>query len=227
MRLTQVINVLFLLGICMPVTSHADVSSSPSVELGAKGGYALVTLYRGNGVQGSSQIRARNSFLAGVSSLLTMYVTDQVQLGAQAELLMVRRGAEAEANGLVVTSYDFNYLELPAMGRVKLPVSSWIEPYAVVGPRFGFLLRVESTDINGNVRDESDGTNKFDLGISAGLGALFHVGSRTMLSLEARYDQSVMNRIDASVETSADQRHRAFFLIFGASIGVGEQTSAY
>ena len=214
-----------LLSVSVPLMAQAEEGKGPSFELGAKGGYALVTFFRGTGVQGSSQLRARNSFLVGASSQYRMYATDRVNLGVEADLLFIRRGAEAEYDGHVDTSWQLSYFELPVLVRVLLPLSGWVDPYIAAGPRLGFLLSAKSTDTNGNVRDEADGTSTLDVGFSAGAGALIHTGSRVMLSLEGRYDQSFMNRID-SVDTTADQRHRAFFLMLGVSMGIGGRAPA-
>jgi opacity protein-like surface antigen len=116
-------------------------------------------------------------------------------------------------------------MEFPVLGRVSVGLAGPVSPYIVVGPRFGLLLSAESIDVNGNARDESDGTNTLDVGFSAGAGALIQVGSRVMLSIEGRYDQSLMNRLDLDgEEVTNDQRHRAFFLMLGVSMGIGAAT---
>jgi opacity protein-like surface antigen len=150
-----------------------------------------------------------------------------MHLGVQPELLFVRRGAEGELDGRIVAVWQLSYLEFPVLGRVSFPLFGSISPYIVAGPRFGLLLSAKTTDINGYVQDSSDSTNTFDFGFSAGTGAVFQVGSRVMLSLEARYDQSLMNRIKLSGdEVTNDQRHRAFFLLLGVSMGIGDAAPA-
>jgi opacity protein-like surface antigen len=207
-----------------PLTAHADGWTFPSVEVGARAAYSRITFFRGSGVQGSGKLRSKNGFAGGLSSHYELHATETVRLGVQAEILFAQRGAKGEYEGRIIGDWQLNYLELPVLGRFLLPVSSAFGPYIVAGPRFGLLLSAESTDVNGNARDESDGTNKFDVGFSVGAGALFHAGSRMVLSLEGRYDQSLMNRIDDSVDTTADQRHRAFFLMLGVSMGIGSPT---
>lgn len=211
----------------MPSTLHADERMVSPFELGARGAYSRVTLFRGSDSQGAGKLRSRNSFAAGLSSYYGLHATEWVYLGAQPELLFVRRGAEAEYEGLVVGIFQHSYLELPILGHVRFPLSGTVSPYIVAGPRLGLLLRAETTDANGNVRDSSDSTSSFDVGFSAGAGALIHVSSRVMLTIEGRYDQSLTNRLKPDGEEGAnDQRHRAFFLMLGVSMGIGDPAPA-
>lgn len=209
-----------LLWVNMPLAAHADDATGPSLVLGATGAYGRVTFFRGSDVQGIAKLRSRNGFAFGISSQYRLYATGPVQLGVHSELLYTRRGVRVEYEGSD-SGYRLDYLELPILGRTLFSLSGPIQPYIVVGPRIGLLLSAERIDANGNVQDDSDSTNTFDLGFNAGAGAVFHASSHVMLSIEARYDQSLMNRIDSRVDTTADQRHRAFFLLLGVSMGVG------
>lgn len=223
MRLLRFIAISILLWFGMPSMVQANQPTNSAFEVGPKAAYSRVTFFRGSGVQGSGKLRSKNSFAAGLSSHHRLYATEAMQLGIQPELFFVRRGAKGEYEDRIIGTWQLSYIELPVLARMLFPLSGAVEPYVVAGPRLGVLLSAESTDVNGNVRDESDGTNFFDFGFSAGAGALFHAGSHVTLSLEGRYDQSLMNRID-SVETTADQRHRAFFLMLGLSMGIGSTT---
>jgi opacity protein-like surface antigen len=219
MKLPQRIILTALMWAIVSLPAQAD-ETTPSFGLGVTGAYSRVTFFRGSGVEGVAKLRSRNSFAFGINSHYRLYATDRIQFGVQPELLYARRGVRVEYAGSN-SGYQLDYLELPLLGRILLLTSGAVQPYVAVGPRFGLLLSAERTDANGSVRDESDDTNTFDLGFSAGAGALIHVGSRVMISIEGRYDQSLMNRIDDNVDTTADQRHRAFFLMLGVSMGIG------
>ena len=226
MKLLRCIGLPILLWIGLPSAAHADDRETPPVDLGITGGYGRVTFFRGNGIEGAGKLRSKDGFAFGISGHYRLHTADQMNLGIHSELLFVRRGVRYEYQGDDLGADRLSYLEFPALMRVEIPSVRPLMPYVVVGPRFGLLMSAESTDANGSVRDESDQTNRLDIGFSAGAGALIHVGSRMMLSLEGRYDQSLMNRIDDSVDTTADQRHRAFFLMLGVSMGVGAPTAA-
>lgn len=191
------------------------------LEVGTRAAYGRVTFFRGGGVKGVTTLKYRSGFAFGIFTQYRLSAMERIHVGVQPELLFARRGAEAEYEDLIIGAWQLSYLELPILGRALFPLSGPVEPYVVAGPRFGVLLSSESIDFNGNVRDESDATNTFDFGFSAGAGVVVHVGSRVMLTIEGRYDQSLMNRIDSRVDTTADQRHRAFFLLLGVSMGVG------
>jgi hypothetical protein len=213
--------VAILLWLSVPVTAHAE-ETSPPFEVGATGAYSRVTFFRGSGIEGAGKLRSKNSFAVGLSSHYRLHAAELVHLGVRPEVLFVRRGADGELNGRIVADWRLSYLEFPILGRVLFPVTRSVSPYLLAGPRIGLLLSAESTDVNGFLRDESGYTNTFDFGFSAGLGAVFRVGSRFMLSVDARYDQSLINRIKPEgEEVTNDQRHRAFFLMFGFSMGLG------
>jgi opacity protein-like surface antigen len=221
MRAMQWIVIFVAIWFAIPAAS-AEEQTPSALELGARTAYGQVTLFRGSGIQGNTNLQYRSGFAFGISSYLRLRSVDLVHLGAQADLLFVRRGAEVESAGAIINTFQLSYVELPVLGRVSLGLAGPVSPYVVVGPRFGLLLSAESIDVNGNVRDESDGTNTVDVGFSAGAGALIYVGSRMMLTIEGRYDQSLMNRLDFDGgEVTNDQRHRAFFLMLGVSMGLG------
>ena len=227
MRLFSWILLSILLSFSLAATAHADKQTDFPFEVGAKAAYSRITFFRGSGIQGAGKLRSRNSFAAGLSSHYRLHTTKRVHLGVQPELLFVRRGADGELDGRIVAAWHLSYLEVPALGRVSFPLSGSVSPYIVAGPRFGLLLSAETTDVNGNVQDGSDSTNTFDFGFSAGAGAVFHVGSGIMVSIDGRYDQSLLNRIKLSTdEVTNDQRHRAFFLMLGVSMGIGAPAPA-
>lgn len=207
--------------------AYAEEQTQPPLELGARAAYGQVTLFRGSGIQGNTDLQYRSSFAFGISAYRRIYDAERMHFGAQVDLLFARRGAEVESAGVIINTFQLGYAELPIMGRALLALDGPVSPYVVAGPRFGLLLSAESIDVNGNIRDETDGTNKLDFGFSAGVGALVHIDSRVTLTIEGRYDQSLMNRLDFDgEEVTNDQRHRAFFLMLGVSMGIGSPARA-
>jgi opacity protein-like surface antigen len=228
MRSLRWIVLLILLGSGIPC-AHAEDQSQFSFDLGTKAAYGRVNFFRGSGIQGETDLKYRSGFAFGVTSHSRLHRTGRIHFGVQPELLFVRRGAEAEYEGVILGTFRLSYLELPVFGRALFSLSNAVSPYIIAGPRFGLLLSATNTNAFGNERDESDGTNTLDFGFSVGAGALIHIGSRTILTIESRYDQSLMNRLDFDgEEVTNDQRHRAFFLMLGVSMGIGspKRTSA-
>lgn len=221
MKLLRCIGLPILLWIGLPSAAHANDQETPPFDLGVTAAYGRVTFFRGSGIEGAGKLRSKDGFAFGISAHYRLHTADPIRFGIHSDLLFVRRGVRYEYQGDDLGSDQLSYLEIPVLVRVRIPPFRPVAPYIVVGPRFGLLLSAESTDANGNVQDESDQTNTLDVGFSAGAGALIQVGSRMMFTIEGRYDQSLMNRLDFDgEEVTNDQRHRAFFLIFGVSMGI-------
>lgn len=222
MTVMRGVAITVLLSFLLPIPLHAAPLEETTLEIGAKAAYGHVTFFRGGGIQGVSTLKYRSGFAIGLFCHHAILATERLNLGVQPELLFVRRGAELEYQGAIVDTVVLDYLDVPVLARAFYPISDSINPYIIAGPRFGVLLGGTSKDVNGTVRDRSDSTNSFDIGITAGVGALIPVGTRFVLTLEGRYDQSLVNSVKASgEEVTNDQRHRAFFLMLGVSMGIG------
>jgi hypothetical protein len=112
------------------------------------------------------------------------------------ELTYVQKGAvftseltDSQGNfvGLMESRLQLNYLEIPVMVRVPLPIGA-VESSAVIGPTLGVGLgaKVESDDPSAPSRDLSGDLEPLDLGGTIGLGARFGSGPNRLL-VEARY----------------------------------------
>ncbi len=94
----------------------------------------------------------------------------------QPEILYSQKGAKIDAEipylGTVTTKIWTNYIEIPIMAKVTIPV---VPIYAMVGPYIGYALNGKvdidgtSTSVSGSELEDG-GTKRFDYGLNFGLG---------------------------------------------------------
>lgn len=87
--------------------------------------------------------------------------------------------------GIVETHLRLNYLEVPLLVRLSLPLEAPITPYLIGGPTVAFALSGKFESNNGD-GDLSDDMEAIDLGVTGGLGARFGRGP-VRFAVEARY----------------------------------------
>jgi hypothetical protein len=141
-------------------------------------------------------------------------------LDLRIEALYTQKGSKQTSDaltGLGVT-YDvnsvYNYFEIPIMAKIKLgPV------YVTAGPYFAYALSGDiETTIAGVTATEAvdfatDGINKFDYGVTAGLGAQFGIGPLAAFA-EVRGAMGMANMYDVP---TADE----FMKNMGLALSVG------
>ena len=120
-------------------------------------------------------------------------VVPSVALGVEA--LYVMKGAtfisqrtdQFEPLREVEVHLRLHYIEVPALVRLSLPLRNGFTPYVIAGPTVALAVRgkVDDEDIDAHA-DVSDDLERFDVGVTGGVGARFGAG-RTRFGLEARY----------------------------------------
>lgn len=158
-------------------------TNSTSATFGIKGGINFTNLY----VDDVDDTNMLTSFNAGVFAELPL--TQGVAIVP--ELNFSRKGSEVENTILTETyksKFKLSYLEIPVL--LKLNLSENFSLHA--GPYGAFLLdaKTDIVDENGDNVDtidyDTDDFNKFDFGLSAGLGLDFNA-----LSIGARYNHGL------------------------------------
>lgn len=101
--------------------------------------------------------------------------------------------------GTVEGHLKLRYLEVPVLLRASLPPRGTFEPYAVLGPAFGFALGAEfEVDTPGFVdQDLGNDLKDVDMGGTVGLGAIIGRGPYR-LTVETRYSTSFGDLWDIS-----------------------------
>lgn len=202
-----------------PCATHAEEdAAAPTYRIGLSGGLGRTTFYRGSG-SGVLEYTYENGYGGGVFGSVGFHRATWGELGGRTEVLWFRKGARAWFDSNTPGSiYRLDYLDVPVLAYLRIPVSEPLHIHAIAGPRLGFQLDGKRTDVNGNVQDIDD-FRKVDLGISVGLGASFKNSARFEVMLEGRYDQGLLDIADANADV--DLRHRAFFLTLGISMELG------
>jgi hypothetical protein len=159
---------------------QAQTNSSNESQFGVKGGVNFSNIY-------DTEVDDNNvltSFNAGFYA--TLPVGDIISI--QPEILYSRKGGELNYDNAITTGtaqFKLNYLEVPVLFKVN--ITDNLSVYA--GPYFAYLLDAEvNNDADGEAIDfedayDNDDFNKFDVGISGGIGYEFN-----SLGIGARYN---------------------------------------
>lgn len=118
------------------------ISLYGQVNLGFKGGMSLATI---GGADAGDDTGYKTGF--GVGAFLEFPVNDVVSI--QPELLYMQRGAEETEGGATYT-IAVDYVEIPVLLRLNVPVEGSVAPYFLVGPSISFKSGCE-------LRYEEDG----------------------------------------------------------------------
>jgi len=147
---------------------HAQ-DNNVNTEFGVKGGFNMSNL-----IDSGDDVNDNNvlyGFNAGVYA--TLPISDFVAI--QPELLFTTKGAELEYNNVLEGNAKFrlNYIELPLLVRVNITKNFNVH----AGGYASYLVSSKVTgdgDIAFDEAVDTDDLNKFDAGVSAGLGVDFN-----------------------------------------------------
>jgi hypothetical protein len=157
---------------------HAQ-SENVTTEFGVKGGFNMSNLY--NSDDDVDDENVLYGFNAGVYA--TLPISDYIAI--QPELLFTTKGAELEYNNDLLqgnAKFKLNYIELPLLVRVNITKNFNIQ----AGGYASYLVSSKVTgdgDIDFNEEVDTDDLNKFDAGLSAGVGVDF-----SPISIGVRYN---------------------------------------
>ncbi len=117
-------------------------------------------------------------------------------------------------------SIVFDYIEVPAMLKLRFPVNRKVMPYVGIG-LFAAMAFQSEAKINGNKNKEArDQWNSLDGGLLFGVGSFFTLTKQLMASAELSYAYGLMDLIDHGnwkVMTDSDEIFSRD-LIFSAAI---------
>ena len=161
--------ILFILALLVTIsTTYAQ-----GITGGLKAGMNIANLH-GDGVEGFGY-ESKMGFCAG--GFITFKVANIIAI--QPEILYTQKGTKWEEEFVGETwkiTYNFNYLEIPILLKVIMPIQGMIKPHLFVGPYFAYNLTAKvKTRYNGLDFDEvikdSDFGAVFGGGIDFGLPA--------------------------------------------------------
>lgn len=194
-----------------------------SLTLGGKVG--LVVANVGGDIEDAvGELDSKTGFAAG--GFLTIGLSPIFDI--QPEVLFVQKGAKQEAAG-VEAKVKINYVEIPVLVRVNLPVqgATPIKPHVYGGPSISLELSCDIEEEGGGLSaevacdDTSVGleTKSLDFGIVLGGGVGFGVGAG-MLTVDGRYVLGLTDINDVA-GSPFDAKNRAFEIFVGYGVNLG------
>jgi len=143
-------------------------------------------------------------------------------LQLQSELLFVTKGATNHIDlvngsgtqvGTAKGTFALDYLEIPVLARVALPIHGPVRPSLLVGPAFAFKLKSRYSLAPALMSSgDLDFVTSTDVGLVMGAGVGLHRGTRGVL-LDARYTLGLTNVWGTLGSLNA--RNRTFALMAG------------
>jgi len=168
---------LFLFLLCI---FAAGSVTAGGLDFGIKGGINIANIYGDD----PEEIDWKTGFAGGIFfdwGITTLF-------GIQPELLYVQDGSKTEFME-VDWKLKFNYLQIPVLAKVDLPVGGSLIPVLYAGPYVSLLLdsklTLETADNDASV-DLKDYTKSYDAGLVFGAALEFGAGPGKM-TLEGRY----------------------------------------
>ena len=180
------------------------------VMFGLKGGLSEANL--------SGDAVTNNSYKPGLVAGAFMSYDITSIFSIQPEGLFVMKGAKFDSAG--VTAKDkINYIEIPILLKVNLPVGGNIRPSIYAGPTFNFLVTAKVSD--GEEIDIKDQVASTDIGLVAGAALAYQMESASIF-VEGRYDVGFMTIVkdaDAVTGDKADITNSGFQFMVGFGVG--------
>lgn len=158
---------------------HAQ-DNNVNTEFGVKGGFNMSNLYQSK----ADDDNVLYGFNAGVYA--TLPISDFIAI--QPEILFTTKGAELDYNNAIAsgnTKFRLNYIEVPLLVRVNITKNFNIH----AGGYASYLVSSKVTgdgDIIFDQEIDTDNLNKFDAGLSAGVGVDFNP-----ISIGLRYNHGL------------------------------------
>ena len=108
----------------------------------------------------------------------------------------------------------FDYLELPALFRLSIPIDGSIRPYLLLGPTLGINVgcSIEADAGQGPVsqdcEDIGESVRRLDLGLTGGLGVAIRLSGDVSITLDALYNLGLLPVDSGRVNSSSSDKHR-------------------
>lgn len=139
-------------------------------------------------------------------------------LSIQPELLFTTKGADLDGedrgvpgSGTGNVSYEFGYLEIPLLLKLRTPTGGAVRPNVFAGPTLGIKLYGELDD-----DDLDDELKSTDWGITAGAGLDFASYGRRTITLDGRYTWGLVDVFDVTGDPEA--RNAGFIVTLGIGL---------
>ena len=190
----------------LPTGMSAETHYKPHISLGVRGGVTFSEM--------AFSPNVKQSFLMGSAGAVTFRYSEEKIFGVIAEFGWSQRGWEENFEGAPISySRQLTYLKLPLLTHIYFG-SRRFKCFVNLGPEFSMMIgeKIRSDFDYRNPFDNPDFPsrnrqveqmwtdihNKFDYGITAGIGFEFYVQPRHSITLECRYYYGLGNIFPAS-----------------------------
>ncbi len=160
--------------------------SQPSLSLGLEGGLNLANV----SITPSQTSNSRTGLIIG--GVLDIGISRNI--GVTTGLRFTMKGFQVTNQGVTFTD-KLNYLEVPALLKVKFPLTE-VKPYLVGGPVLGIRISASEEQSNGTQTADVDASSAYesiDFGLLFGGGLDFNVATKTDLFIQAGYGFGLSN----------------------------------
>jgi hypothetical protein len=174
-----------LLAVLMAV-STISVYSQPTLSLGLEGGLNLANV----SITPSQTSNSRTGLIIG--GVLDIGISRNI--GVTTGLRYTMKGFQVTNGGVTFTD-KLNYLEVPALLKVKFPLTE-VKPYLVGGPVLGIRVSASEEQSNGTQTADVDASSAYetiDFGLLFGGGLDFNIANKTDLFIQAGYGFGLSN----------------------------------
>jgi hypothetical protein len=168
------------------VLTSFSVYAQPSLSLGIEGGLNLANV----SITPSQTSNSRTGLIVG--GILDIGISNNI--GIQGGLRYIMKGFQVTNGGATFTD-KLNYIEVPALLKVKFPLTE-VKPYLVGGPVLGIRVSASEEQSNGTQTADVDASSAFesiDFGLLFGGGLDFKVATKTDLFIQAGYSFGLSN----------------------------------
>lgn len=219
-----IFHIILLFASCLTISmpARAETHYRPHISIGAHGGMAMSRI--------SFSPEVPQGWYMGPTFGVQARYAEEKLVGVMAELNFTQRGWKEtfEDNPELQYSRNLTYVTLPIMTHISFG-SSRFKCIVNLGPEFGFMLS-EKISSNFDYRHPGDLLpptrrvnqmsmdikNKFDYGITAGLGAEYYLTPRNSVYIEGRFYYGLGNIFSA---TKADEFSASRVMTIGVTAG--------
>lgn len=181
---------------CIPVTAKAETHYKPRVSIGGRAGMSMAVM--------SFSPSVKQSWLQGTAGAVTIRYVEEKLFGLIAEIGWSQRGWAENFEEETPCSYSrsLTYIQMPLLTHIYFGKPRF-KCFFNLGPEFAYMI-ADNISSNFNYRDPYNAEgfptkprmteqmsmeikNRFDYGITAGVGFEFYITPRNSVTLEGRY----------------------------------------
>lgn len=202
----------------MPAIGQASISPGVKVggNLGTLGGEDAELVFS-TGMQQDVSLDRRTGYAFGAFALIDF----AGPFALQPELMYIQKGAKTEMefslggqSTTVTSTMKLDYIQVPLLMKLNLPVAGPVSPNVFAGPNVGFNINAsQETEAGGqsDSEDIGDDISGTDYGVTLGAGIDFGLSAGT-LTVDVRYE---LGLADIPDEGDANIRNRGIGVTAG------------